>query len=171
MTEFVWNSAFDLLMLNEGGYVNNKHDKGGKTNFGVTQKTFNSWNKLKKRPMREVIDITLDETKELYHELYWQKFKCDKLPDALSIALFDFCVTSKPPRPTKFLQECLGVDADGIIGNQTIGASWSKPLKPIIEEYHQKRLNYYMSLPDWKYFGNGWGTRVNRTKQMCEKYI
>ena len=54
MTHFVWDSAFDLLMINEGGYVNNKHDKGGKTNYGVTQATFNAWNKLKGRPLRAV---------------------------------------------------------------------------------------------------------------------
>lgn len=171
MTHFVWDSAFDLLMINEGGYVNNKHDKGGKTNYGVTQATFNVWNKIKGRPLRDVRDIMLDEAKELYHEMYWLKFRCEMLPDALSIALFDFCVTSKPPRPTKFLQECLGVVADGIIGNQTICSAWSKPLKPIIDEYHKKRISYYMTLPDWKYFGNGWGKRVMRTKSMCEKYL
>lgn len=169
MTEKVFDLAFDLLMINEGGYVNNPHDKGGKTKYGVTQTTLNSWNKLKKRPKREVKDLTLDETKELYHELYWLKFKCDRLPDALSIALFDFCVMSKPPRPTKYLQECLSVAVDGIIGNQTIGAAWSKPLKPIIQAYMNKRLVYYQTLPDWKYFGDGWGARVGRVKKACEE--
>lgn len=171
MTARVWNTAFDLLMINEGGYVNNPHDKGGRTNFGVTQATFNNWNKIKNRPERDVKDITLEEAKELYYELYWLKFKCDKLPDALSVALFDFCVPSRPPRPTKYLQECLGVTVDGIIGNQTIGAAWSEPLRPVIEEYHKKRLDYYMTLPDWKYFGNGWGSRIERTKRKCEEML
>ena len=171
MTELIYNKAFDLLMINEGGYVNNKHDKGGKTNYGVTQATFNTWNKLKGRPMREVKDITLDEAKELYHELYWLKFKCDRFPDALSVALFDFCVQSQPPRPTKFLQQCLGVTADGITGNQTIGVAWSKPLKPVIKEYFDKRIAYYMTLDSWKHFGNGWSNRIFRTREFCEKLI
>lgn len=171
MTELIFGKAFDLLMINEGGYVNNKHDKGGKTNYGVTQTTFNAWNKLKGRPMREVRDITLEEAKELYHELYWLKFKCDRFPDALSVALFDFCVQSQPPRPTKFLQQCLGVVADGITGNQTIGAAWSKPLKPVIKEYFDKRLAYYMTLDSWKHFADGWSNRIFRTREFCEKLI
>ena len=171
MTDLIWDKAFDLLMVNEGGYVDNVHDAGGKTNYGVTQVTFDTWNRIKDRPLREVRNITLDEAKELYKELYWYKYKCDKLPDALSVALFDFCVQSQPPRPTKFLQQSLAVVDDGIIGNQTIGAAWSKPLKPIIEEYFNKRLDYYQTLPSWKYFGNGWTTRVNRTRKFCEDLI
>lgn len=169
MTDLIWDRAFDLLLKNEGGYVDNEHDAGGKTNYGVTQVTFDTWNRIKNRPMRGVSEISKEEAKELYRELYWLKFKCDKLPDVLSVALFDFCVQSQPPRPTKFLQECLGVTADGIIGKQTIGAANSKPLKPVIEEYFSKRLAYYQSLSSWKYFGKGWTNRVNRTKQFCEE--
>lgn len=171
MTDLIWDKAFDLLMINEGGYVNNPHDAGGKTNYGVTQVTFDTWNRIKDRPLREVRNITLDEAKELYKELYWYKYKCDRLPDALSVALFDFCVQSQPPRPTKYLQESLGVVTDGIIGNQTIGAAHSKPLKPVIEEYFSKRIAYYQSLPSWQYFGKGWAARVNKTKKFCEDLI
>lgn len=171
MTELIWGKAFDLLMVNEGGYVDNPNDKGGKTNYGVTQVTFDTWNRIKDRPLRKVHTITQEEAKELYRELYWLKYKCDKLPDPLSVALFDFCVQSQPPRPTKYLQECLGVVADGIIGKQTIGAAYSKPLKPVIEEYFSKRLAYYQSLPSWQYFGKGWNNRINRTKEFCEALI
>lgn len=169
MSDLIWERAFELLMINEGGYVDNPHDAGGTTNYGVTQVTFDTWNRIKDRPLRKVHTITQEEAKELYRELYWLKYKCDKFPDALSVALFDFCVQSQPPRPTKYLQECLGVVADGITGKQTIGAANSKPLKPIIEEYHNKRLAYYQTLPSWKYFGKGWTARVNRTREFCEK--
>ena len=171
MSDLIWEKAFELLMANEGGYVDNEHDAGGKTNYGVTQVTFDTWNRIKNRHMRGVSGITQEEAKELYKELYWYKYKCDRLPDALSVALFDFCVQSQPPRPTKYLQESLGVVADGIIGNQTIGAAHSKPLKPVIEEYFSKRIAYYQSLPSWQYFGKGWAARVNKTKKFCEDLI
>lgn len=162
MTEVIWNSAFDLLMENEGGFVNNPKDPGGATKYGVSKKQY---------PNLDIENLTLEQAKEICKRDYWYKYKCDRLPDALSVALLDFAYMSKPPRPIKFLQKALGVTADGVIGNQTIGAAWSKPLKPVLKEYMDARLDYYRTLPTWKTFGDGWGKRVKKVQNFCEGLI
>ena len=162
MTEFVWDSAFDLLMINEGGYVNNPNDPGKATKYGISKKAY---------PDIDIENLTLEQAKKIYKRDYWDRCKCSFIPDALSIALFDFAVNSGTKKAIKYLQKALEVPADGVIGNQTIGACNREPTKKVLEKYMDLRLDFLMSLKNWKYFGNGWGGRVNRTKQMCEKYI
>ena len=162
MTARIWDSAFDLLMLNEGGYVNNPHDKGGVTMYGISKKAY---------PDVDIENLTLDRAKEIYKKDYWDKCKCDYLPDCLSVAVFDFAVNSGVKRAIKYLQLSLGVTADGIIGNQTLGACNRLPTKNILEDYLNKRLQYLMSLKDFKYFGNGWGKRVERVRSFCERLV
>lgn len=71
----------------------------------------------------------------------------------------------------KFLQEALGIKADGIIGNETIGACNRLPTKKVLNDFLDKRINYLMSLKDWVHFGKGWGARINRVRQYCEELV
>ena len=162
MTARVWNLAFDLLMYNEGGYVNDPKDTGGETKYGICKKSY---------PEVDIKNLTLDKAKEIYHQDYWRSCKCDYLPDCLSVAVFDYAVNSGTMRAIKDLQAALGVTVDGIIGNQTIGAANRVPLKPVLEELHNRRMNFLMGLKNWKYYGNGWGTRVVRVKNFCKELI
>lgn len=162
MTDLIFNKAFDLLMVNEGGYVDDPNDKGGQTKFGICKASY---------PSEDIKNLTIERAKEIYRRDFWLKAKCDRLPDALSVAVFDFAVNSGIKRAVKNLQSVLGVEVDGIIGNQTIGAANSKPLLPIIQAYHDKRLNYLMSLKSWEIYDKGWGKRVVRVQKFCEDLI
>lgn len=162
MTELVWNRAFDLLMENEGGYVNDPKDSGGETKYGISKKQY---------PHIDIPNLTLWQAKEIYHKDYWLRYKCECLPDCLSICLFDAVVNSSGVKMVKLLQQSLGVTSDGVIGSQTIGAAHRIPLKPVVNDFCDKRLNYLMSLKNWKHYGNGWGKRVLRVKQTAEDLI
>ena len=162
MTDRVWNSAFNLLIEFEGGFVDNPNDKGGATKYGISKEQY---------PDLDIENLTLDKAKEIYRRDYWDRYKCRFLPDSLSIALFDSVVNSNAKRMTKFLQQALGVTADGVIGNQTIGAANRLPEKKVLNDFLDLRLEYLMSLKDWKYFGNGWGARVSKLRKYCEVLI
>ena len=41
--ENLFETALLFVLKWEGGYVNNKYDKGGATNYGITQNTYNNW--------------------------------------------------------------------------------------------------------------------------------
>lgn len=160
MTDLIWEQAVSFILEQEGGYVNNPNDPGKATKYGISKKAY---------PDIDIENLTLEQAKTIYKRDYWDRCKCSFIPDALSIALFDFAVNSGTKRAITYLQKALEVPADGVIGNQTIGACNREPTKKVLEKYMDLRLDFLMSLKNWKYFGNGWGKRVNRTKQFCEE--
>lgn len=162
MTDKVWSYAFQILIDNEGGYVNDPNDSGGVTKYGISKKAY---------PDLDIKNLTIAQAMEIYRKDYWDRCKCEYIPDALSVAVFDFAVNSGVKTAIKKLQIALGVKADGIIGNQTLGACNRLPVKKVLDDYMNLRLDYLMSLPKWKYYGNGWGKRVERTKKKCEDLI
>lgn len=162
MTAKVLDKAFDLLMINEGGYVNDANDSGGETKYGISKKAY---------PYIDIPNLTIEQAKEIYKKNYWDRCKCDYLPDALSVAVFDFAVNSGVNRAIRILQASLRIEIDGIIGNQTIGAVNRIPPKDILYEYMDRRLQYLMSLKSFARYGKGWSARVRRVREFCERLI
>lgn len=162
MTDLAWNKAFDLLMQNEGGYVNDPDDSGGETKFGICKRSY---------PDEDIKNLTIDRAKEIYRRDFWLQAKCDRYPDALSVAVFDYAVNSGVSRAIKDMQAAMNLKADGVAGNQTIGAANRLPLRPVLEAYLDKRLNFLTGLKGWKKYGSGWGKRVQRVKKVCEGLI
>ena len=76
MTDLIWNKAFDMVIGNEGGYVNDPYDKGRETKYGISKKQY---------PHVDIPSLTLEQARDIYHKDYWCRYKCDCLPDALSV--------------------------------------------------------------------------------------
>jgi lysozyme family protein len=153
------------LLVHEGGYVDNPKDPGGATNYGVTQKTYDGYRKRMGLPTQTVRSITMDEVLAIYKTQYWEKIMGDELPAGLDYAVYDFAVNSGPKRAVQCLQELLGanVKADGIMGNQTLGALAElgpEDMRALIEAYCEKRLNWMKTLKTFATFGTGWTRRV-----------
>ena len=162
MTNAVFDKSFEVLMRVEGGYVDDPNDKGGKTKYGISQKSY---------PNIDIAILTKEEAKQIYYDDYWNRCKCRFLPDCLSLAVFDFAVNSGNKTAIKKLQSCLGVKVDGVIGNQTIGACNRLPLKKLLDDYFNERVDYLISLKDFKHFGKGWINRVNIVRKECEDLL
>lgn len=174
MTEFVFDTAFDITIGFEGNYQCLENDRGnwtgGKvgegelrgTKYGISAMAY---------PDVDIKNLTIEQAREIYKRDYWDRCKCAFMPDALSIALFDFAVNSGTKRAIRYLQMALSVTIDGVIGNQTIGACNRIPTKDVLEKFIRYRLEFLMGLKNWKYFGGGWGYRVKLLKDICEKYL
>lgn len=164
MTDKVWEKAFSLLMECEGGYVCDANDNGGETKYGISKKAY---------PNVDICSLTLWQAKDIYRRDYWDKIKGDYLPDALSIMVFDFAVNSGVKQASKILQRCLRVTDDGIIGKQTICASNSCNVRNVVEEYTQRKLDFYLNIvekkPSQKKFLKGWINRIKRVERVCEE--
>ncbi len=79
----------DLMMI--------KNDRGGRTNYGVTQRTYNAWRQKKGFPSKDVLYITKDEAKQLYYEEFWKPSGASEREDLReSYLLFDTAVISGP---------------------------------------------------------------------------
>lgn len=171
MTHFVWNMSFETVIGIEGGFQNDKKDRGnwtsGKigvgeckgTKYGICAMSY---------PYLDIENITLEKAKEIYRKDYWERCKCDFIPDALSLAVFDFAVNSGIKTAITQLQLSLDVTADGIIGNQTLCACNSVPTRKVLEKYIENRLIYLHGLKSYKTYGKGWSNRVKRIQNICE---
>lgn len=76
-----FEKAIGFLFPAEGGYVNHQSDKGGPTNMGITQKTFDNYRQQKGLPTENVKNITSEEAKNIYYEEYWLTAGADNIAD------------------------------------------------------------------------------------------
>ena len=165
-----FDKCLHMLLEHEGGYVNNKHDKGGMTNLGVTKRVYDKWIG-RESTEQEMRDLTPDDVAPIYKKNYWNRVKGDLLPSGLDWACFDWAVNSGSGRPAKAVQRAVGATQDGAIGNQTLGLIAEKDPKFIIDYVYTVRQAFYESLDDYKHFGRGWSRRNTETLHQAMKMV
>ncbi len=158
-----WQDALANVLKHEGGYVNHPSDPGGRTNLGVTQRVWEEWVKhdVDEKQMRE---LTPEMVAPLYQEKYWQRVKGDDLPSGVDYCVFDASVNSGTGRASKWLQECVGVQPDGVIGPMTLRTVQSMVPADLVNLYCDKRLAFLKELKTWETFGKGWERRVEEVR-------
>ena len=102
--ENLFKSALQFVLKWEGGYVNNENDKGGATNYGITQNTYNNWLKSKCLAYKDVRDITRAEVENIYYKNYWLKAGCDKMSPKFALLAFDTAVNMGLSRVKQFMK-------------------------------------------------------------------
>lgn len=105
MTDKLFKKALNFVLAREGGYVNNPNDRGGATNKGITQGTYNAWLKSKGKATKDVKNITNSEVEQIYYTNYWLKAGCDKMSDKFAIICFDTAVNMGVGRVPEFLKK------------------------------------------------------------------
>jgi Putative secretion activating protein len=70
----------------------------------------------------DIASLTQMEAKRIYRRDYWEFVSGDALPWPLSYFVFDAAVNQGVAPAIRMLQQALGVEADGIIGPQTLAA-------------------------------------------------
>jgi lysozyme family protein len=169
----------------EGGYGDDKYDKGGPTNLGVTQKEYTAYRIAKKITPQSVKYITKDEAKLIYKIQYWNVMHCDELPAGVDWFAFDSAVNSGPVQAGKWLQRACNawrgrfaaIETDGHVGLITVTMSrnvYGERGRELIEHMAKQRLTMVQSLKNWWRFGKGWTDRIALVKKqslaMVEKH-
>ena len=125
------DEIFNAIIEKEGGYVNNPNDKGGPTNWGISQAVARAHGY--NGDMRA---LTRDQALAIYEADYWYGPRFDQISaasPAIAAELCDTGVNMGPAVAAKFLQRILNVMnnegrlypdiiADGQIGPRTIAA-------------------------------------------------
>jgi lysozyme family protein len=145
-----FDRAFEIIIGEEGGYVDDKRDPGGRTKYGISQRAY---------PNEDIAAITLDRAKMIYKRDYWDVVKGDQLPWHWAIAVFDCAVNQGVSVATKFLQDALGVMVDGVIGPRTIKAAQTADDRKLARFFALRAIRY-SNLSTYNTFGYGWMTRL-----------
>ena len=159
-----------FVLKEEGGFVNDIHDPGGATNFGVTKATYEQFIG---HPVsiQDMQSLTVEQITPLYRGKFWDAVHGDDLPAGVDYAILDFAVNSGVRRAAKALQQAVGVEVDGAIGAGTMAAVASADAKDIVTKVCAARLAFLQALTTWQYYGKGWGGRVARVEQRATAMI
>lgn len=143
--------SFIKLIGHEGGYSNNPKDPGGETKYGISKRAY---------PNIDIRNLTLDGAKRIYRLDYWDKCKCNDLPDSVRFDVFDAAVNSGVKQAILWLQGALNVSTDGIIGQQTIKSAQAMNGERLSMKYNGTRLLFMTKLSSWPTFSKGWARRI-----------
>jgi Glycosyl hydrolase 108 len=97
--------ALEITLKYEGGYANHPNDPGGATQNGVTQRVYNKYRTMRRKPIRGVQHIARNELEDIYQSGYWIASGASSCEWPLSLAVFDLAVNSGAGRARQFLAE------------------------------------------------------------------
>jgi len=171
---FRFDLAFQWLLTEEGGYVNDARDNGGVTNHGVTIGTLRRWRREQGKSddltEKDVRELTLTEARLIYKTWYWDPIRGDELPFGLALVMFDGSVHSGPRRSIMFLQQALRLSAaDGVLGPRTMAALRRGDTLELCRKVLGRRGVFLSGHEDFAVYGFGWLTRLLDVYERARK--
>lgn len=157
--------AFAFVIEEEGGLVNIADDKGGRTKYGISHRSYPSVN---------LDTLTIEGAKQLYYRDYFRVVRGDVLPWPLSLILFDWAVHSGTVTAILALQRILGCHIDGKFGPETKASALAAHQQQLVEELIEERLEsmIVIALGDpsqAKFLKGGWKNRIVRLAMLAGK--
>ena len=169
----VFGSIFEYILSVEGGYSNDKADKGGKTKYGIIEVEARKYGY-----QGDMKNLTKEIAEDIYKNKYYLSNNLDKIKDkrvALSIA--DWTINSgswglkKAQQVVNILKGDILV-VDGRIGEKSIEAINSINPEIFLTLYHELQRKFYQSIVDHNssqsVFLKGWLNRVIRKEEYIK---
>ncbi len=164
------------IIRREGGFVNHKNDRGGPTNFGVTQRTLSRYLQ-REASIEDVKNMTRETAYEIYERDYYKAPRIDTIPENLHAIVTDASVLYGPKRAIIFLQNIVNeagfgpISTDGILGPNTrakVLEAYTKMGNWFINAYVEERIMFCERIvannPSQSVFLKGWTNRANEFK-------
>ena len=152
-----FEDIINQVLEHEGGYVNDPHDSGGETNFGIAKRWY---------PDVDIKNLTKEQAKHIYHTDYWRPAKCNETPAKLRHIYFDMCVNFGRRGAVKVLQQAANsklrnkIEVDGGIGPATIKAIQKVSLDRVRAYRVLRFANIVIEKPNQERFWLGWYKRA-----------
>lgn len=178
-----YNLGTESLFGSEGGLSNHPNDRGGLTNFGITQRTLQNAQRLGlvDDNITDVRSITPTIADTIYYNMYWSNPRLHlndiaSVNPGLAIAIFDMTVNSGPTAAAEALQSVLGVNVDGNIGPITLNAiSNYESETGLFDDYLDQRQDFYNSIIEndstQAIFAIGWTNRLINLENFVDERV
>lgn len=160
-----FDKAQAFVLKWEGGLCDDKNDAGGITKYGVSLRFLKT---IRAGVTADTIrNMTKQEATTIFHSEFWDKCRCDELPERIAFALYDTAVNVGVKQAVKFLQRSLGIKDDGIIGTDTVYFARNCDVDEVLADFLDRRRQFYRNLaekkPSQQCFLKGW---LNRTDAL-----
>jgi lysozyme family protein len=164
----------DEIIKVEGGYSNYKEDRGGPTNYGVTQKTLSHW-LGRNATAAEVKNLSIGMAREILYNLYIAKPGYGEIGYApLKKHLIDIGINSGPKTANILFQRVLSAGGsdklteDGVLGPRSFDVyrkvMTSRGLQWVMNRLVDERVKFMGRIihadKTQSKFINGWLTRA-----------
>ena len=177
------------VLIVEGVYSYDPHDKGGETKYGITERVARE-----SGYSGEMRDLTKEEALRIYEKLYVQEPHFDRMVEispAVAHKLIDAGVNVGTARVSIWFQKSLNnlskngedyplINEDGVIGNKTLASykalekvrGKDKACSLILKSLDGYQTHYYSSLPQNGRYLAGWlDKRIgNIPLNQCSNY-
>lgn len=160
-------SRFDdcmaVILPFEGGLSMDRRDPGnwtgGKVGKGELRGT-NMGIAAHAHPGEDIKGMTVARAKAIYRQKYAAPIRFDELPAGIDLATLDPAINSGPSRGVRWMQQGLGIMADGVMGPVTIKAARAANPVEAIQGACAARMGFLRGLKIWATYKNGWSRRV-----------
>lgn len=174
--ETVWDRAAAHVLKVEGGYVDDKNDAGGPTNWGISLRFVKS-SKLDLDidgdgdiDADDMKKLTKEQALEVYKKNFWTDQRYDQLKhDEVKIKVFDMAVNMGPRQANKLLQRSANdcgetLVVDGVLGPKTFASvNWISE-GSMMNALRSHQAKFYKAIvkknPKYKKFLKGWLNRA-----------
>jgi len=153
------------VMNREGGYVDHPADRGGPTNYGVTQATLSAY-RGENVSKKDVKDLTEREARDIYEQNYWIEPGFSQMGHRslhLIDAIFDAAINHGTKNAVQMLQRAIGENPDGLLGPVTLGTLNTMQDQEVMARFIGQRVIFYGRLitrdPSQAAFAYGWMRR------------
>jgi lysozyme family protein len=156
-----YQKAFDNVIKEEGGYVNDPQDPGGETKYGISKRSY---------PDVDIAGLTLKAAAVIYKRDFYAAIRGDDLPsDMVAQEVMEQAVNMGVKTAVSFLQivaRSMGsnIDVDGKMGNKTLEVIKFIPEDVLLVAIKSLAIAHYLELaherPPMRKYLNGWIKRV-----------
>jgi lysozyme family protein len=145
MTAANYEACISKVLSYEGGFQNDPNDSGNWTGCAAGAGANRGTNRgisACSYPNEDIKGMTEARAKEIYRQDYWSPIRGDELPAGVDLCTFDGSVNSGQSRGVGWLQRAVGVEADGVVGPQTLSAVYEADDHVTIDRMCDDRLNF-----------------------------
>ena len=156
-----FNKCYDKLIKAEGGLSLDPSDKGnwtlgevGKgelkgTNFGISAMAY---------PLEDIRNLTLERAKFLTKRDYWDKNRCDEMPQSIVMGFFDMVFNSGERNAANVLCKCVGLT--GGITKQVLDEIHKLDENVLQLRFIKYRIEFISQIKTFRIYGRRWISRI-----------
>jgi lysozyme family protein len=146
------------VLENEGGYVDDPHDKGGETKFGISKRSY---------PGLDIANLTKEQACEIYYRDWWLRYRYGEISNLeLATELLDIAVNVGPKPAAMIMQRAVvssmgeWLDVDGHLGDISLAAINSHPNQGwLLDRFKLLAIENYLKLRNDRFLA-GWVRRA-----------